>query len=384
MATNKHHFQDLRVVHIIESAGAGVGRHVLDVIADQKAAGLSVSLIYSPLRMDQMFATDLPALQPLKCFSVNIERAIGPSDISSIIKVRRILRKEKFDIVHGHSSKGGAIARVAAIGLGVPVVYTPHCLASMAQSMGRMARRFYGCVEIGLSLLTDRIIATSTEEAEHLVSLGIAKRKVALIRNAIRMPNVPVDRSRSRSSLAIKDDEIVIGFVGRLVEQKNPNILFRTFGKIAKVFPKAILAIVGEGHLEPALRNLANDLGIQGRVRWLGFQNGSEVIPSFDVLAIPSTYETGPIVMMEAMSVGVPVVVTRVGCASETIEDRINGCLVDVGSEIQLEHALTALLESKEFRESIGRRGMESASQFSAKEMVQRILDLYAQLLARD
>src|SRR5438045_5689697 len=111
----------LRVLLVVESSAAGTGRHVMDLAEGLLARGCEVHLIYSARRMDQMFADRLAKLPAMKRLSLPMRRNIHPGDFGIVRAVRRYLGEfGPFDLIHGHSSKGGAVARLAAIGRGVP------------------------------------------------------------------------------------------------------------------------------------------------------------------------------------------------------------------------------------------------------------------------
>src|SRR5205814_9009851 len=106
------------------------------------------------------------------------------------------------------------------------------------------------------------------------------------------------------------DDEVVIGFVGRFVSQKAPQVVVRAMRRVAAAAPRARLALVGAGPLEEPLRRLADELGVASRILWLGERDARTVMTAFDVFAISSCKEGLPYVVLEAMSAGLPVVAT--------------------------------------------------------------------------
>src|SRR5438046_4896025 len=114
-----------------------------------------------------------------------------PSDVGVFRAARRYLKAHgPFDAVHGHSSKGGAIARLAALGTGVGAFYTLHGLIMMDPGLAAWKRAFYLSIEIGLSLGTSRIVAVSPEEQRAAVRLGLGRSRVALVPNGIGPPQL--------------------------------------------------------------------------------------------------------------------------------------------------------------------------------------------------
>src|SRR5262249_3666778 len=148
--------------------------------------------------------------------SFSVRRGIHPSDLSVLRKVRRYIREHgPFDVIHGHSSKGGALARLAAFGSGTPVLYTLHGFIVMDPGVSARKRRFYHAIEWTLSKLTDRIIAVSPEEQRAGVGKGLGRGRVILIPNGVD-PMVLSSRAEARNALAIPQDSLVVGFIGRL------------------------------------------------------------------------------------------------------------------------------------------------------------------------
>src|SRR4051794_32969775 len=101
----------LRVLLVVEASGGGTGRHGLALAAGLSQRGCEVHLLYSPLRMDSVFAARLERATAATCSAISVRSSIHPSDVAAVLKVRRYLREHgPFDLVHGHSSKGGALA----------------------------------------------------------------------------------------------------------------------------------------------------------------------------------------------------------------------------------------------------------------------------------
>src|SRR6185437_3242872 len=119
----------LRILMIVECSGGGTGRHVLDLSQCLIERGCEVHILYSRGRIDRMFETRLDAITSLYSQVVPMRTAPHPSDWSAWRAIRRYMRAHgPFDVIHGHSSKGGALARLAALGTGVSAYYTLHGL----------------------------------------------------------------------------------------------------------------------------------------------------------------------------------------------------------------------------------------------------------------
>ena len=199
-------------------------------------------------------------LNGLQIKEIQIRRSIGPSDFLAArtarqyLKLQRLKTGRPFDIVHGHSSKGGAIARLCAVGMGVPCVYTPNAISTMNPELSRFPRAVLGLVERSLAWFGDAIIAVSPEEQSHLVSLGNAPSLVHLIPNGIDPPADVPDRLEARRQLGLPLHAQIVGFVGRFVPQKAPDRLVEAFNLLKTRFPDLKLALAGSGDMEATLR----------------------------------------------------------------------------------------------------------------------------------
>ncbi|HSU67278.1 MAG TPA: glycosyltransferase, partial [Tepidisphaeraceae bacterium] len=245
----------LRVLMVVESSAGGTGRHVLDLAEGLALRGCDVHVIYSTIRLDKLFTERLSEIRGVRHLSLPIKTSPHPSDIKVVRAVRRYMKEfGPFDLIHGHSSKGGAIARLAAPGTGAKPFYTLHGLIMMDPLLPRWKWLFYLSIELALAFPTAKIIAVSPEEQRAAVGLGFGKSRVALIPNGVGKIRL-TPRPEARKTMGVAGDAIVIGFVGRLVEQKAPEVLLEAFASTYKACGRARLALVGGGRLEPNMRD---------------------------------------------------------------------------------------------------------------------------------
>jgi glycosyltransferase involved in cell wall biosynthesis len=374
----------LRVLQVAEATEGGVGRHVLDLCHGLALRGQHVQLLYSPLRMDRAFQTRLHELRGLRGLSLQelpIRREVDRTDLQAVRGVRHWLRAHgPYDLVHGHSSKGGAIARLAALVSGVPAVYTPHAIKTMDPGLSGMARIVVGRVERLLSRVPGLIIAVSPGEKQHLATLGIPPDRVRVVANGI--PSLPpTSRADARAALDLPQDVPVIGFVGRLSRQKAPDVLLQAFHQVANQHATALLAVVGGGVMEPVLREQTRQLGIASRIRWLGERPGQTSMPAFDVLALPSRYEAFPYVLVEAAAAGVPVVATSACPAGTVLIHNRNGYVVPVADPAALSAQLLKILGDGWRRAEFARAARQLAGRFTLERMVTETWQVYAEVV---
>ncbi len=371
-----------RVLMITEASWTGVGRHTLDLTEGLIAAGCEVHLIYSPIRIDETFRARLAANPAIRACPLPMRTGPHPSDVRVVRAVRSYLRQHgPFHIVHGHSSKGGAIARLAGVRSGARTVYTPNGFVTANPKLSRLAAFFYGGCEAVLAQLGDAVVAVADEEREVIVASGVPRRTVRVIPNCIDPPDfLPREAARRRLKLPI--DVPVVGFVGRLGSQKNPLLLVEAFAHVHAQHPQVLLALIGDGPEAEAVRKRIAELGLQQVVRLLGQQPAADLMRAFDVFALPSRYEGMPYVLLEALNAGVPIVSTEVSSCRSLVHNGATGFVVEQATPEAFAAALAALVEDEARRADFGRRARTLAAQFTLREMIARTLSLYGDLIA--
>lgn len=372
----------MRILQISEPAAAGVGKHVIDLCQGLLQRGHEVHLIQALTRVDDNFSAGLQSLVGLRSHIVPMRRGPHPSDLIAATRIRRYIRDEgPFDIIHGQSSKGGAMAR--ALGKGrAPVVYTPHCIYTMNPSLGRVSVKIFSGIERCLGSRTDAVIAVSPDEAAHLRDFIGVERILHLVPNGLRPPAWR-SRSEARRELGLDEDRVTVGSIGRMTLQKNPLLLIEAFAVVAPKHPGAMLAMAGDGPLESQARALADNLGLRDRILWLGFRRPEDVMPAFDVFALPSLYEAMPYVLLEALSAGLPIVSTCVGGAQLTVEEGVNGH-VTKSTAREFATGLDSTLSDQDRRRRMAKASLSIATKFTLDRMVDGTLQVYESLSRRE
>lgn len=373
----------LSLLEVLEPSGGGSGRHFIDLCGGMRARGHKVTAVYSPVRAEERFVQDLLGLGLATVIALPMERAVGPWDAASWWQIRRIIHRHgPFDIIHGHSSKAGALTRLRLPGPHVPRVYTPHAFRTMDPNLGRKGRMIYGPIEGLLGrFLTDRIICVSRSEYDHALTLGIPAERLRIVVNGVAA--VASDRrDELRSALGIATDAHVFGFIGRLSEQKAPERLVEAFSHIATRMPNAFLLMIGFGEEEDALRAQIAAAGISDRVRLTADIAGPEAIQAFDALVMTSRYEAMSYVMLEAATAGKPMILTDVGGAANVLEDGVNGILVPNSDDTsQLSAAMLAFADEP-LRQRFIANARARSTRYGLEAMITQTLAIYGELLA--
>ncbi len=368
---------------MLEASFAGAGQHVLDLAEGLLTLGQEVHLAYSPRRMEPRFAD---ALQVLKAKGlVAAEVPMGPEpgaeDLAAIWRVRHYLTAAgPFDVVHGHSSKAGAVARLAATGLGVRRIYTPHAFKTMDPECPRGRFMLYGAVERLLArYATDRLVLSSTEEARHARSQGMPVEKTTVIPSGVRIPDDLPDRARARASFDLAEDALVLAWIGRLVPQKAPERFIGVVAGLSPELPKMRALMLGYGQLEAKVRDLIRTRDLAMVVQLHGNRRGWDALAAADLLVLTSRYEAMPYVILEAQALGVPAVASDVAGLREIPVASSSSIRIVPNSDNPaglIAHVRAALGE----RALLPRRAPPSAGPAppGAINMARKILDSYA------
>lgn len=370
----------LRVLHVVEASFAGVGRHVLDLASSQVEHDVHVA--YSPLRMSDSFRQEMTRLPSVTWHACNMRRSIGPHDCVAVARLRGIIKRIKPEVVHGHSVKGGALARLAALGCKGSVIYTPNGISSLNPKMGSVARMLNDSIERTLAVSTDKVIAVSQEEQQHIErKIAIDPSKVTMINNGIR-PILRFSKTEAREKYGLPKDALIVGFVGRLAKQKAPLDLVRVCAEAADKSDALHFVIVGTGPLEDQAKELAREFrSLEGRLHWLGEQPGTELMSTYDIFLLPSIYEGFPYVLLEAALTGLPIVTTEDACARDIVEHGETGFICKTNVIEEMAERVVELCTDRDKRTAFGLLAKQNAKKFSVERMASQVESVIKELV---
>jgi glycosyltransferase involved in cell wall biosynthesis len=231
----------------------------------------------------------------------------------------------------------------------------------------------------------DQLICVSYQARDSFVDAGIAPERIAVIRNGVRVIAGSRDRTALRSTLGFDPNSKIVLTVARYTEQKGHRTLLDAIPTVLEREPRARFLWVGTGPLEKVMIDAVHRQGLDRYVMFLG-QRGDvpELMAAADLFALPSRFEGLPLVVVEAMMAGLPVVATRVCGTTEAVRHRLTGLLVDPSQPTALEAALVEVLTKPEWAEQLGERGRVRAKRcFSADRMAHQTLALYDNVSSR-
>ncbi len=304
-------------------------------------------------------------------------------------RIARHLRGSSIDVIHAHQMTPFVYGMVAKFMTGVPLILTEHgrLYPDVASARRRAFNRIFGSS-------VDRITAVSGAVLRSLVTVeGFRPDVIEVLYNGVdveRLSRPLSDHHTARRRIGVPPDARVIGTVGRLHPDKNYELLLRATAILRNDTLNVFLVIVGAGPEEERLRVLAGELGLSQRTVFLGERRDiEEILPAFDVFALPSRTEGTPVTLLEAMAAGIPIVATAVGGVPELLDDGREALLVrvdassDQGPLAPFAAALSRVLTDAELRCSlIGNARSRARRSFSRDAIFQRYQSLYDEVLA--
>ena len=295
-------------------------------------------------------------------------------DVLALLELVRLCRRLQPDIVHAHSSKAGALGRLAAALARVPVrIFTVHAWPFAAYK--GVTGRLYLWVERRLRRLTTSVVCVARSTRDLGVAAGTCRPEDAVvIHNAVEFSSFPTSE---RSG-----DPPRIVSVGRLAFPKDfPTLV----AALASIETDWRAALVGEGPLRPEIAGELERNGLSERVELLGSRDDvPELLADADIFVLSSRSEGFPVSVLEAMAAGLPVVATDVGGISEAVVHGETGLLVPASDPVALAGALGRLVRDAPLRRRLGASGLERARRdFDVAPFRTAHLELYLRELAR-
>ena len=301
------------------------------------------------------------------------------TDYFSFFKVAKILKKKQIDVIHTHNTQPFVDGTLGALlsGREMTIVHTDH-------ARDFPDKRRYMLAEWLMSHFTYKVVGVSAHTSRNLIRYEkISPQKVMTIPNGIDDLKfaIEIDGTKKKQELGLPDCGLIIGLGVRLTRQKGIEYLLKAMPTILEEFPDTAMVIAGEGPLEEELRRDAFSLGIDKSVHFIGPRlDMPELLKLFDLYVLPSLWEGMPMVLLEAMAAGCPVVATDVGGISKVIEHGINGLIVRPRNPEELAEAVIKLLTDEKLRKEFAQNGlMKFRQKFSADIMTRQYEQLYLQ-----
>ena len=301
-------------------------------------------------------------------------------DWSTVSSLNKYLTTRKPDIIHSHKYKTTFYALLARRHTPCRLVTTSHNWLT-----DTLPLRFYTALDKRLARYCDAVVGVSKPVTDELRRCVPASSKVRYIENGVDTDVYRPAMSRADAKQAIGLGGLpLVGFVGRLSADKGVVYLMRALGDLPETAAGPLHAvIVGDGEHRGALEAEAHRLGLSERVHFLGNRRDTPLLYSaFDVFVLPSLREGFPMVLLEAMSIGLPVISTRVGDVDYIVEQGVSGIVVNPADPAALQQALQTVMENPDRSSRMGALARQRVEEhFSSAKMAREYLTLYEQIL---
>ncbi len=361
-----------RVLLVHQPVDGGVGRHVADLALGLPELGFE-TITCGPAPPDGIDGAR-------EHVPLDLRRPVAPRDLRMVADFARTLDRVRPDIVHAHSSKAGAVARLAKLAhRRIPVLYTPHGFAFAGHFRLRAERRAYREAEWALGRVTDRAVCVCQAEAR-LARLVVPPARVRVVYNGVPVAG---DERAGSAMERLGARGPVICTLGLMRAGKGVETLIDAVPGVLAQHPRAQMALWGDGPETEALRRRAQRRGLAEAVHFLGPTTSPlGAVRGSTVFVMPSWRESFPYVVLEAMSAGLPIVSTDVGGVREAIDDQAHGLLVPPNDPGSLAQAISRMLADEGLRARLGAAARQRvAREFTRPRMLSGLSELYTEIL---
>ncbi len=348
----------IKIMFVAQAYPGGVPVYIEELVKHLDKAKFECILICSHAYEEERFAPYFSVIE-----KVGMERSIS---VSKILKpaweTRKLIKKYKPDVVYCNSSIAGAVGRLAAVGCGAKVLYNAHSWA-FNMRISDKKKLFYRLIEKFFAYFTDTIICVSNYEKTSALQNHICKpNKLQVILNGVDIEQIERRIANSvltRTSLEIPEDAYVVGMVGRISEQKAPDVFVKAARKVKDSVPNAFFMIVGDGPDQEEIEKMISDLGLKDSFLITGWtKQAIEYLALFDVAVLCSRWEGLPLVVPEYFAAKKPVICTRIDAVDDMIEDGVNGMIVDIDDVNAVAQKMIQSWQNSENRKQMAIQGM--------------------------
>ncbi len=369
----------LRVLLVIKCLGyGGAERLLVDMVATADRSRFDYEVAYVQRDQDAL----VPAIRAGGTRVHSLDAAHN-ADLRWTMALRRLLVTGRYDVVHFHLPLAAALGQLVVASLPRSVrpgvVYTEHSLWDRAKIANRVLLR-------GSMGRSERVVAVSQASYDALPA-SLQRRATTVVHGVDLSVSDSLIARRAelralvRSELGVNEDELLFMTVANLRPEKGYDVLLEATKAIAERNVSIRIAAVGRGPLREQLRARHVELGLGDRFQFLG-QRGDvlQLLAGADAFVLASRHEGLPVALMEATSVGLPIVASKVGGIPQVLEDAVDALLVPPGDPGLLAQAMERLASDPDLRDRLGRRAKLRSSTFDIAEASRAVGDIYLQV----
>lgn len=368
----------IRILHVAQAAG-GVDRYIRMLLKYLDKEKFENILVCSQDFREEDYKNLVDFFEQVK-----MDRAIGSNDLKAIGEVRRLIKRYNPDIVYAHSSKAGAIARVADIGLKNHCLYNPHGWAFNMRCSAKK-KAMYTAIEKIAAPFCDKIICISDAEKQSALDKKICREdKLQVIFNGVDIEAYEngIHGTVKRKDLNIPEDAFVVGMVGRISPQKAPDIFIKMAKHVKDKVSNAHFIIVGNGDQEAEIKKYAKDNDFLDSLHITGWvDNPMSYVELFDVACLLSRWEGFGLVLPEYMMARKPIVASRVDAIPNIICDGENGLLVEMDDVVGASTAVLKLYLNNSLKSKLIDEGLKTVyKKFDVQRMTRETEKLFEEV----
>ncbi len=316
------------------------------------------------------------------------------ADLFGLWEIFRLIKKERPDIVHLHSSKAGFSGSIAAKVLGVKVVYTVHG-AVFEAAFWAPTRKFYLWLEKFSARFKNKIICVSQNDKRLWLKYKAApEKKLVVIHNGIDYYNLnffPKDEAREKifglcaplfeAARGSGTNLKIVGAIANLYPEKGLSYLIQAAAQVTKNYQNVIFVVIGEGLERPLLEEMIKEYQVGAKFILAGAINEAwRYLKAFDIFMLPSIKEGLPYTILEAMAAGLPIVASYVGGVPEMVKDKENGFLVLPKNAQILADRISELIENSQLAQQFVEASKQKIQEFSLEKMISETEKIYQNL----
>jgi glycosyltransferase involved in cell wall biosynthesis len=298
-------------------------------------------------------------------------------DLTAVLKIRKILKKNDIHILHVHGYKATILAGIAATSLGIKIVKTEHGMLEHSKGSGY--------IKMSFNLYMDKLISRYFLDGIIFVSKDIQRRRKKTYKQIKKyvIPNgiAPVKEVKNEID-EIDKGFFNVGIVGRVSEVKGHIYLILAVKRLIHI-KKIRLYVFGDGPLENKFKEYCNKNGLREKVFFMGFKkNIYDYMSKLNLLVMPSLHEGIPYTILEAMYMRIPVIASAVGGLKEVIKDDYEGILVPPKNDVSIANAIERLYKDRELKRFFAKNAYNKVcSEFLVSGMIGKYIETYCEIL---
>lgn len=336
--------------------------------------------------------TELASLAKENNLRTQIFPCKGRFNAKTLWNIKNFIEGNGIDIIHTHGSKPNAYGFAASRMTKKAIVATCHnrienSLVSGDKGIGNyLSNRLYYSIDNSILPRFDKVIAVSEDVKRLLLENRIDGGRISVVYNGVDAGKfIDRDGGKIRAEFNIDKNTMIVGTVARLTQEKGLSNLLLAAKEVLNQFPDTIFMLAGDGPLRDDLIKKTAESGIKERVIFTGQRNDiPEVYSSLDIFVLPSLIEGLPMVLLEAMAAGKPVIATRVGAIPGVIEDGKDGIIINPGDIGELKEAIISIMTDPELARRFSQNAFKKVSeQFSSDKMCSRHMEIYSDVLLK-